>query len=349
MEPLRRVAHAVSHNVGLMLAYVAPFLTRVYLSDAPVGDMLLSTLPLMLAAPSALLPRFVPDERLEHVCRHAWYALVFTMASAIVVRWDVAASAHEAGEAWPTHLLAFILVGCCSLWWFTISHVLENRGTPIRTHHGDVVVLPLTLYTIGSFVERVPDDAFVYCRSTLFYVPLTVAWATLFLIAFTDFGSSSTTTHTHANFHFVSRAAVVVSSAHALLIESRASTVAFAAFSQAAALYAQLMHCPAHDADANLALLRAGTRSHAVLVYLLVGLATGLVLMPRFGDEVVWIALYACVALPLATSPVCRAWPLASAPLAALCSAVLLPDIGAAEAVLLWATYQVAFALASLW
>lgn len=192
--------------------YATPVLVRASLSlpGTPAWRVVLSLLPLLVVLPSLHLPRWIKDERWEHVARHAVYALAFTVSAGTSVRWDVVGPAAARGEAWARPLVAYLVLGTATLWWFCASHVLENHGAALFTHQGDVAVLPLTLVAIATFHERVPDEAFQFSRSIIFYVPIVVAWATLHFVAFTGFAVSQTTTHTAEGFYFLAHAGLVI-------------------------------------------------------------------------------------------------------------------------------------------
>ena len=229
------------------LLYATPLICRIVLDEwqTEAWRVALSLFPLVLVLPSIWLPRLIFDEEREHVVRHALYALSFTVSVATGVQWDVVASAETASWRWS--LVAYAIVGTVTLWWFCLSHILENARRPfalLYTHQGDVVVLPLTLVAIATFAESVPDEVFQYSRSMIFYVPVIVAWATLFFVAFTGFATSATTTHTSPGFQFLASAALVVASAHLTLLEVRASSLAFQFFPVIAALLCQVTPRP---------------------------------------------------------------------------------------------------------
>lgn len=233
------------HMRETYVLYTLPFLARVVLGGGVWWKAAVSQLPLLLVLPSLALPRLVRDELREHVLRHAVYAWGFTVAAVtsldVAYVWD----ARHAAEIVP--LVAFALVGCATLWWFVLAHLLENVADPrLRTHQGDVTVLPLTLVAFATFVRDVPDAAFLFTRSTLFFVPVVVAWATLFFIAFQGFATQRATTHAHPGFVYHASASLVVATVHLLLIEARAAPTTFQFFPPAAALFAQAMVPYAH-------------------------------------------------------------------------------------------------------
>ena len=223
------------------LLYVLPLLARVWLvargtSTPAWADVLLSQIPLAVVAPSSFLPRCIADDEREHVVRHTLYAIAFTVAIPCALRLPIE---HEA-------LLLYAVVGAATLGWFVLSHALENAAdSRLRTHQGDVTVLPLTLVAIAAFAESVDDAAFVFTRSTPFFVPVIVAWATIYFLAFQGFAMQRTTTHRHPGFGYHASAALVVASVHLVLLEARARAALFVLFPICAALACQAM--PPYD------------------------------------------------------------------------------------------------------
>lgn len=242
-----RLCSQMSKTLCYVAVYLLPIAVRVCVLSPPsswadVGNVLLSVVPVLAVVPAAVLPRWIEDEEKEHVARHVLYATGFTVSVATSVRWH--ADEHT---GWQSPLLAYCIVGAVTLWWFALAHVLENKGafgSVLYTHHGDIVVLPLTLVAIATFAYDTPDRAFRYARSVVFYVPVIVGWATLHFIAFTDFARSRTTTHTHPGFSHLAYASVCVASMHLFLLEVRAAPVYFQLFPLVAAILAQTMRRP---------------------------------------------------------------------------------------------------------
>ena len=237
--------------MALLLLYALPLAPRLALSwpgaDAAAwGDAALSLLPLAVVLPSLALPRLVRGEEAEHVARHAVYALAFTVSAATSVRWDALRAGLDAGAEWAVALAAYLGVGAATLWWFCLSHALENSCLPrqLFTHQGDVAVLPLTLVAIARFAADAPDAAFRFSRAIVFYVPVVVAWATLHFVAYSDFATRRVTTHGDEGFHFLARAGLVVAAALLLLLEVNAPPLAFLALPPVAALLCQVTARP---------------------------------------------------------------------------------------------------------
>jgi hypothetical protein len=231
-----------------LLLYLTPALCRLALSGGAAPPVAwwraaLSLLPVLMVLPAVWLPRCLRHEEREHVARHALYALAFTVAAGTCVRWDVVADGVREGAEWASALVAYLAVGALTLWWFCLSHVLENVRACCRllyTHQGDVAVLPLTLVALSTFAYRVPDEAFQFSRAAIFYVPVVVAWATMFFVAYSGFATGATTTHTDPGFHFLSSASLVIAAAQLSLLEVRASPLAFQFFPVVAALLCQV-------------------------------------------------------------------------------------------------------------
>ena len=214
------------------LLYLLPLLSRLALATDPIpwSDALLSQVSVLVVFPSTFLPSAVPDALREHVYRHAIYASAFTIA--------VATSVHLERVEGP--LLTFCILGLVTLWWFVLSHWLENAvDAKINTHQGDIAVLPLTLVAIATFVLSVPDDVFRFTRSTIFFVPIIVAWATMFFIAFHDFALQCITTHEHPAFTYYAYAALVVAIVHLVLIETNVNAHTYQFFPLISALFCQ--------------------------------------------------------------------------------------------------------------
>ena len=228
----------------LVLLYASPFFVRAGLGPAVAAHrVLLSLLPIAVVAPAPLLTRVLRDPEREHVARHTLYAVAFTLSAATAVRWDVVWPARD--EAWARALLLYLLVGAVTLWWFVLSHVLENAGLDtLHTHHGDVAVLPLTLVAIATFAESVPDEAFQFSRSIVYFTPVVVAWATLQFVGFTGFARSRTTTHEHPAFRTAAALGTVLGITHLVLLEARATSVAFLFLPGAGALVCQMTADP---------------------------------------------------------------------------------------------------------
>ena len=209
--------------------YVLPVLSRFAIqwpgSAEQWGDVVLSFLPLIVVLPSLLLPKVYKTSMYdEHVVRHAIYAFAFTVSVAASVRWDVILPALQTSDdVWAIRLVAYLVVGSITLWWFCLSHIWENRvSRGVHTHQGDVAVLPLTLVAIATFAYQVPDEAFRWSRSVIYFVPVIVAWATLHFIAYNEFAVSRTTTYDKPLFSHLAQSGLVVGVAQLVLLETRA-------------------------------------------------------------------------------------------------------------------------------
>ena len=214
------------------LLYTLPLLTRLFMSvsTSAIEDIVLSHASVLVILPSTLLPRIVQNTRREHVYRHAVYALAFTVA--------VPTTIHI--ELLEGPFLYFTIMGFFTLWWFVLSHMTENHmDKHLKTHQGDIAVLPLTLVAISAFILDVPTDVFRFTRSTIFLVPIIVAWATMFFLAFQQFATQCITTHEHPAFLFYAYASLIIAITHLLLIETEATAHTYQVFPLVAALFCQ--------------------------------------------------------------------------------------------------------------
>lgn len=277
-----------------LLLYALPIGARVILEPRPDAvDVVLSLIPLLVVLPSLVLPRWISNHEREHVGRHAVYAVAFALVTVCSVRWSVVVAAVRSGTSYAIPLIAYLAVGTATLAWFCVSHMLENAWFPtLRTHQGDVAVLPLTLVAIATFAESIPDDAVRYSRSILFFVPVVVAWATLHFVAYLGFATRTVTTHTDEGFLYLAHSGLVIASAQLLLLEVRARPLWFQIFPVVAAVLCQVTrpvkHRPAKRPMRLLGQLvvgaGAGTAYGAILsrrfltgVSYSIGVATGIV------------------------------------------------------------------------
>lgn len=313
------------------ILYALPVAYRATQWDgASVLDVCLSLLPLALVFPTLWLPRYVAHEEVEHVWRHAAYAFAFTVASGVGLHWDYVAD--HGGEPWVAPLVAYCALGTVTLWWFVAAHVLENTAVPaLRTHQGDVAVLPLTLVAIATFVRDVPDEAFRFLRIVLFFVPVVVAWATLHFIAYASFATNRVTTHAHAHFRDHAYSGLVIATTHLLLIETRAAPLYFQFFPLVASTLTQVT-VPPHTALAR--------PLRAVAVALACGAGAGALFARRFGAQVYGVFVPAAAAGTLCVSRMTARWPVHAAMHATLVTCPMLaPRANAGDAVAVFAAY----------
>ena len=291
------------------ILYTLPILSRLVLTSENIvwTDVIISQTSILLVFPSTFLPRVIPDALYEHVCRHAMYASSFTLAILTTVHID----------RLDGPFLSFCIIGFVTLWWFVLSHWIENTvDARINTHQGDITVLPLTLVAIATFVLDVPVDVFRFTRSTIFFVPVIVAWATMFFIAFQDFALQCTTTHEHPAFMYYAYAALVVAILHLLLIETNVSAHTYQFFPLIAALFCQCIPnfscCPVSRprrrpvtvvcaVGASVAVYFAAMQSRVdeVWIFLVANVCTSLVLPLINGER--WVGP-GCLIATLATS-----------------------------------------------
>lgn len=226
--------------MSTLLLYTLPLIARFGITgvDEPIR-IVLSLLPLLVVLPTLRFQAWFSDERREHVARHGAYAMAFTVSALTSVRWEVVYDRR--GQAWAQALIGYLAVGSITLWWFCLSHMAENRlDDSIRTHQGDVAVLPLTLFAIATFASQVPYEAFQFSRSIIFFVPVVVAWATLHFIAFSDFASRQVTTYKEENFDILAHSGLVVASALLTMLELNASSFLFQLLPLVSAVLCQL-------------------------------------------------------------------------------------------------------------
>lgn len=296
----------------IYVLYLFPVAARVALTDVWTPALAwrapLSLLPLLVVLPSSFMARCVRSREREHEMRHAFYALAFTASIATSIRWNVVLDSEsdwKDEEGWRLVLVAYLVVGCVTLWWFVLSHVFENRLVPaLRTHQGDVAVLPLTLVAIATFAQRVPDAAFQFSRAIIFFVPVVVAWATLHFIAYQGFAESRTTTLDHPGFNHNAYTALLVATVHLTLLEVNASAFFFQLFPASAALLCQVV--PRHT---NAPCLRPWWRTSVLATGLLLGSGVGWLLWRSFGAVGFGTGIVATVVASLVTPRVAgRRW-----------------------------------------
>ena len=295
-------------NVEPYILYLLPLLARVALSYDAITwtNLALSQVSMVIVLPTTLLPRAVTNALREHVFRHAIYAIAFTIA--------VLSAVHLDRLEGP--FLTFCVLGIVTLWWFVVSHTMQNSVDEcMNTHQGDISVLPLTLVAIATFVLNVPDAVFRLTRSTIFAVPIIVAWATMFFLAFQDFAHQGITTHEHPAFSYHAYAALVIATTHLLLIETNASAHVYQFFPFATALFCQCIPVAARRPTmrprrrvatvtwvgaASLALFYAAMRFKVdeVWVFSTTNVCVALVLPPVNGDR--WVGP-GCALATLAT------------------------------------------------
>lgn len=341
--------------IDTLLLYLTPIAIRVGLAveTSATTDwwwIALSLLPLLIVLPSIWLPQWISDEEQEHTVRHAVYALGFCVSAATGVRWDVVLSSGSmAWTAWP--LVAYVVVGAVSLWWFCLSHILENRSLmPLYTHSGDVAVLPLTLVGIATFAHDVPDEVFTFSRSVIFYVPVVVAWATLMFIAYNGFAISTTTTHSTSGFQFYAKCGIVIAIAQLSLLEARAPPLAFQFFPLVAAFLCQLTP-RACDAP----VLRPHSWTGTTVVAAATGTLVGLTMSLRFPSGLSYgCGIIGCVIVTKSVRPIAGArWVTPATGYATLVTAVVLARNGQGtvlrpvDVAALGAIYYVALTLVS--
>lgn len=304
--------------------YLLPVVARVVLTPPTslvlVGRLVLSLIPLAVVFPTLWFPRwFEEDEVREHVRRHAAYAFAFTVSIACCPHWPTVVDALNEGREWARALVAYSALGCVTLWWFVVSHAQEDHW-PLRTHQGDVSVLPLTLVAIASFALDVPDNAFQYTRTTFFFVPVVVACATFHFLAYHGFALTRTTTYSEPTFAILARVANVMSCSILTLLEVRASPTAFQFLPLAVALVSQAVKAPRTSVP-----LYAHREGSVALVGFAFGALTfGILQAIARSAPLLWlVGAYGVVVQALTLPPlVGLSWPLVGAPLSTLITVV---------------------------
>ena len=205
--------------------YVLPVLSRFAIqwpgSAEQWGDVVLSFLPLIVVLPSLLLPKVYKTSMYdEHVVRHAIYAFAFTVSVAASVRWDVILPALQTSDdVWaipPWRTSSWVPSPCGGSAFLTSGRIaFPEAYTPIRGTWQSSA----TLVAIATFAYQVPDEAFRWSRSVIYFVPVIVAWATLHFIAYNEFAVSRTTTYDKPLFSHLAQSGLVVGVAQLVLLE----------------------------------------------------------------------------------------------------------------------------------
>lgn len=326
-----------------VLLYASPVLCRVALASGTSvrwWDVVLSQASLPLVFASLVAKQHVRDAEHEHLVRHTLFALAFTLTTAASVRWEAVEG------AWAAPLVCYLAAGTGALWGFVGAHLVENAyDARIKTHKGDVTILPLTLVALATFIDHVPTAAFRFTRSSIATVPVIVAWATLFFIAFHSFATRRITTLDHDDYHFHAHAAFVVAAVHLVLLETEASPTVFQFFPLAAALLCQSMPDAAERPS-----LRPHRRVGTVVVAGACGAAVAaLVLLPHATRSRLVYAS-ACVVGALTVPPVAGdRWVLPAVALSTVATWTLLCRVAALstawDVVRLAASYHVVYSL----
>jgi len=326
-----------------------PWLTRgLYAPSTHPLDIALSSIPALLCLGGSRLQWLVKDEEDEHIGRHVFYASSFAL-SAIAVNWR---SSDAEEDIFLSMLVYFVSTGTL-LWWFAVSHALENMQRPkwLYTHQGDTLVLPVTLLAISTFVNDVPDEMFRFSRSVVFFVPVVVGWVVVILIAYAGFATSKTTTLGAPGYSNLANQGLLVATSHLLLIEVQASPVAYFLFAACGAIFAQLTYRT--DAPPE---LRERHLAGSVFTSTAVGAAASFVLRPRFGVYSYVFVPYACVAYTLSVRRACgRRWALPASLFASLFTVLSLrfldppseenPSLYALDAIIAVPTFCISFLL----
>jgi len=225
----------------LILLQLLPNIVSCHVHDekCSAGTFFICLVPLLVAWPAFALPNFVKNEVHEHILRHALFTLGFAMGG---VQFDWSYLLKFIEEQWSYTLLVFYILTTVALGAYTVFHFAEEYcRASIRTHYGDVLILPLVMISVAKFYDEIPNQAFILSRSMPLAVVIMVAWTTILLIAFADFANKSTSRALSQHFHTLSTAALAFTTVHMILIELQAHAIYYVAFTLAASLFAQLM------------------------------------------------------------------------------------------------------------
>ena len=267
--------------IDSLLVVTAPWLLRFSATtweDVQWTDIILSMLPFLLFLPSSIiLKTLIRSDLDEHIARHTYYALAFSV-STIAVNWDVVNSSWT--DAWAQQLTIYFAVGGGLLWWFVFAHILENTffGDLIYTHQGDVLVLPLTLLGITILSNEVPDEAMRFSRSVIYFVPVIVSWSSIMLIAYTKFATAKTTTLDDPAFDLVTRIGLVIGTIQLCLIEIQGDSTYYIIFPIVGTVLTQF----GYRSDAP-PLIRKNTDLGTILISGGISVAFGWLIRLKFG------------------------------------------------------------------
>lgn len=158
-------------------------------SDSVVD--ILSNLAVLLAiwAVGVLSQWMYPKEDIEslqneYVVRHAMFTLLNPIAWLVTVHFS----------AMDTHsylIMSSVILTTAALAIFTVTHMLENRGWPIRAHLGAVPMLVFAFML--AFGMQLTSSDVMFLRSAPFWVILFVAAHTLGVVLKCDLSADTTT------------------------------------------------------------------------------------------------------------------------------------------------------------
>ena len=225
------------------MIFVTLYLTPILIACSVSGEctptlFLIGTIPLLVALPAYMLHVWIKNDVWEHIGRHALFTIAF-ISGAITLDWKYIT--ENQNEEWATQFVSFFVITSTMLFYFTIVHTLEVYNFKIKTHHGDVTILPLLLITITMFYNDIPDDAFLLSRSAILSIPILVAWTTILLIAFFDFVDHATSRVRVTNFGRIAAVSLFIATVHLILLELAASVYYYFAFTISATIFIQFM------------------------------------------------------------------------------------------------------------
>ena len=174
-----RLVSSILTVVNLLL----PTLSRMAIVGPPsVGDFVLSHLTFLPPLIAVSLHPFITDVRIEHILRHLSFGMAVSL-SILAVRTDVL----------DATMWAFLVSVQIGLYTFTVTHILEYVGVPLRTHYGDPAVLTFLMFFAGWFACKLPSHAFVFMLTAVISVPVRAAATTIALLSHCDFAQHAST------------------------------------------------------------------------------------------------------------------------------------------------------------
>lgn len=275
-----------------LILYISPILTSLIIRNnvASLLNFCVCVVPVLSVVPSSFVYMFVQNNDIEHIVRHAWYAMSFVVG-AITIDWNYVRSNLQDDAVW--NFILFCIFGTISLLYFTLSHVLEYYKFPIFTHHGDVSILPLTLVAIVTFYNNVPDEVFLLARTAPLLIIVAVAWSTIHLVAFLDFAKFSTTRHEQQGFKTVTFSAQVTASIFLILVEAKAQPVYFFFFAILSGIYMQLIR----NIDDGMRFRK--NSMYLLVIVVLVSLVSALLQFAIFVDSMQVGEAFLCIMTPV--------------------------------------------------
>lgn len=314
-------------KLAYILLYISPIIISIITryEVASFSKFIICLLPIISVVPSSFVYLYIKNKDVEHIIRHAWYGISFVIGG-ISINWNfVIENMHN------IHVFNFIIFsvfGFISLFYFTFSHILEYLGFRIYTHHGDVSILPLTLVSIVSFYNEVPDDVFIMARTAPLIIIVFVSWSTIHLVAFLDFAKNSTTRYQQQGFNLVTYSAYVTAAVFLVLVESKAQPIYFFFFALFSGVFMQFLR--KHDSNI---ILRKNTLFVFVFT-LIISSISAIVQMFIYEQPLVILHALTCLLIPnivlarINMFLIGYRWPFINLILISLCMCVVFESLG---------------------